>query len=90
MEELADIHRRGNTIIMVTHNPDLTSYASRVITMLDGKIDTDSKKDITSPFKKRLEVKTDQEKPVRVPAAKPQPKKPAKKPTKKSKRKAKK
>ena len=90
MEELADIHRRGNTIIMVTHNPDLTSYASRVITMLDGKIDTDSKKDITSPFKKRLEVKTDQEKPVRVPVAKPQPKKPAKKPTKKSKRKAKK
>ena len=90
MEELADIHRRGNTIIMVTHHPDLTSYASRVITMLDGKIDTDSKKDITSPFKKRLEVKTDQEKPVRVPAAKPQPKKPAKKPTKKSKRKAKK
>ena len=90
MEELADIHRRGNTIIMVTHNPDLTSYASRVITMLDGKIDTDSKKDITSPFKKRLEVKTDQEKPVRVPAAKPQPKKPAKKSTKKSKRKAKK
>jgi hypothetical protein len=58
--------------------------------MLDGKIDTDSKKDITSPFKKRLEVKTDQEKPVRVPAAKPQPKKPAKKSTKKSKRKAKK
>ncbi len=43
MEELSDIHRRGNTIIMVTHNPDLTTYASRVITMLDGKIDTDTK-----------------------------------------------
>jgi ABC-type lipoprotein export system ATPase subunit len=43
MEELSDIHKRGNTIIMVTHNPDLTTYASRVITMLDGKIDTDSK-----------------------------------------------
>lgn len=41
MAELADLHRRGNTIIMVTHNPDLTSYASRVITMLDGTIDTD-------------------------------------------------
>ena len=44
MEELADIHRRGNTIIMVTHNPTLTSYASRVIHMLDGKIDSDTKK----------------------------------------------
>jgi putative ABC transport system ATP-binding protein len=44
MEELSDLHKRGNTIIMVTHNPDLTTYASRVITMLDGQIDTDSKK----------------------------------------------
>ena len=58
MEELADIHRRGNTIIMVTHNPDLTSYASRVITMLDGKIDTDSRKAKTELFKKRLDINT--------------------------------
>ena len=43
MEELSDIHKRGNTIIMVTHNPALTTYASRVITMLDGRIDTDTK-----------------------------------------------
>ncbi len=42
MEELSDLHKKGNTIIMVTHNPDLTTYASRVITMLDGKIDTDT------------------------------------------------
>lgn len=43
MEELADLHKRNNTIIMVTHNPRLTTYASRVITMLDGQIDTDTK-----------------------------------------------
>ncbi len=43
MEELADIHARGNTIIMVTHNPALTSYASRVIHMLDGRIASDTK-----------------------------------------------
>jgi putative ABC transport system ATP-binding protein len=43
MEELSDIHKRGNTIIMVTHNPDLTTYASRVIRMLDGQIDSDTK-----------------------------------------------
>lgn len=42
MEELSDLHQKGNTIIMVTHNPNLTTYASRVITMLDGKIDTDT------------------------------------------------
>lgn len=42
MEELSEIHKRGNTILMVTHNPNLTTYATRVITMLDGRIDTDT------------------------------------------------
>mgnify|MGYP000960468328 CR=1 FL=1 len=51
MEELSEVHKKGNTIIMVTHNPNLTTYASRVITMLDGKIDTDTK-DIAMPEKK--------------------------------------
>lgn len=70
MEELSDIHKRGNTIIMVTHNPDLTTYASRVITMLDGKIDTDSKLVQITPTdtstKKRLDENTSStKKPVR-------------------------
>jgi putative ABC transport system ATP-binding protein len=43
MEELSDLHHRGNTIIMVTHNPKLTTYASRVIHMLDGTIASDTK-----------------------------------------------
>lgn len=38
MELLADIHRSGNTILMVTHNPELTRYANRVIYMYDGMI----------------------------------------------------
>ncbi len=42
MNELRGIHRQGNTIVMVTHNPDLTSYASRIIQMRDGKIARDS------------------------------------------------
>lgn len=42
MEELSEIHKKGNTILMVTHNPNLTTYATRVITMLDGQIDTDT------------------------------------------------
>jgi len=50
MEELSDLHKRGNTIIMVTHNPRLTTYASRVITMLDGRIDTDT---LTPPIKSK-------------------------------------
>lgn len=43
MEELSALHKQGNTIIMVTHNPTLTSYATRVINMLDGKIASDTK-----------------------------------------------
>lgn len=43
MEELSEVHKKGNTIIMVTHNPELMAYATRIITMLDGKIDTDTK-----------------------------------------------
>jgi putative ABC transport system ATP-binding protein len=55
MEELSDIHKQGNTIIMVTHNPDLTTYASRVITMIDGTIATDTKD--VKPAKKSLATK---------------------------------
>lgn len=51
MEELADLHRRGNTIIMVTHNPNLTSYASRVIDMLDGRIASDKVISVASKSK---------------------------------------
>jgi len=53
MNELRDIHRRGNTIVMVTHNPDLTSYASRIIQMRDGRIARDSARKKTSEKKER-------------------------------------
>lgn len=38
MELLSEIHKLGNTVIMVTHNPSLTRYADRIIYMLDGGI----------------------------------------------------
>jgi putative ABC transport system ATP-binding protein len=41
MELLSDIHKTGNTILMVTHNPELTRYATRVIFMHDGSIVAD-------------------------------------------------
>lgn len=43
MELLADIHRQGNTILLVTHNPELTRYANRVIYMRDGQLVGDEK-----------------------------------------------
>ncbi len=41
MKLLSKIHRKGNTILMVTHNPDLTLYADRVIYLRDGQIQYD-------------------------------------------------
>lgn len=38
MELLSEIHKMGNTIIFVTHNPELTRYATRVVYMHDGTI----------------------------------------------------
>jgi putative ABC transport system ATP-binding protein len=43
MEVLAEVHRQGNTVLMVTHNPELTRYANRVIYMYDGMIVGDEK-----------------------------------------------
>ena len=38
MELMSDLHRSGATICMVTHNPDYTRYATRMVTMFDGRI----------------------------------------------------
>lgn len=38
-----DIHAKGNTIIMITHEPYIAAYAERIIKLLDGKIQSDEK-----------------------------------------------
>jgi putative ABC transport system ATP-binding protein len=43
MELLSEIHKSGNTILFVTHNPELTRYATRVVYMHDGSIIFDEK-----------------------------------------------
>lgn len=44
MDLFKKIHETGTTIIMVTHNNDLLSYATRVITMKDGAVVKDERK----------------------------------------------
>jgi putative ABC transport system ATP-binding protein len=41
MEQLSELHQLGHTILLVTHNPELTRYATRVIFMRDGTIMAD-------------------------------------------------
>lgn len=42
MELLDVLHKKGRTIILVTHEPEIGAHANRKITMRDGKILTDS------------------------------------------------
>jgi len=35
------IHNLGNTIILVTHEPDIAEYAHRIVSLKDGKLDKD-------------------------------------------------
>lgn len=37
-----ELHRRGRTIIFVTHNPELSDYSSRNIVLRDGKVVSDT------------------------------------------------
>ena len=40
MELFKDLNREGTTIVMVTHNPDLAPYATRIYGMVKGKLVT--------------------------------------------------
>jgi putative ABC transport system ATP-binding protein len=41
MQLFADIHRKGNTLLMVTHEPDIAKHAHRIIRLKDGEIESD-------------------------------------------------
>ncbi len=45
MQILDDLHKKGNTIILVTHEDDVARHAHRIIRLFDGKIIEDSKQD---------------------------------------------
>jgi putative ABC transport system ATP-binding protein len=38
---LDDIHRKGNTVIVVTHEEDIAKHAARIVRLLDGEISQD-------------------------------------------------
>lgn len=41
MEIFDDLHKLGNTIILVTHEPDIADHAHRVIKLRDGLLESD-------------------------------------------------
>ncbi len=49
MEILVQLHDRGETILLVTHERDIAAYAGRLITLMDGKIEKDVLHTIGAP-----------------------------------------
>jgi len=43
MRLLDEIHRLGNTVILVTHEAEISAHAHRLIRILDGKVATDQR-----------------------------------------------
>jgi putative ABC transport system ATP-binding protein len=48
MNIFAKIHDDGNTVVLVTHEEDISNYAKRVIRLRDGVIESDKRKDAAS------------------------------------------
>jgi putative ABC transport system ATP-binding protein len=45
MDIFSKIHASGNTVILVTHEEDISHYAHRIIRLRDGIIESDKRKE---------------------------------------------
>jgi putative ABC transport system ATP-binding protein len=41
MDLFDQLHSKGNTIVMVTHEDDIAQYAHRIVRMRDGLVESD-------------------------------------------------
>jgi putative ABC transport system ATP-binding protein len=51
---LEELHNKGKTIIMVTHDDNLAKFADRIVILSDGKIISDSKNEEKEKFKRKV------------------------------------
>jgi ABC-type lipoprotein export system ATPase subunit len=49
MEILVQLHGRGETILLVTHERDIAAFAGRLITLMDGMVERDERHNIGEP-----------------------------------------
>jgi len=43
MQVLKELHTQGNTVLLVTHEDDISQYAHRIIRLRDGRIESDER-----------------------------------------------
>lgn len=48
MKLFGDIHKAGNTVILVTHEEEIAENAHRIIRLRDGMVESDTKKEMVS------------------------------------------
>lgn len=50
-----EIHKKGNTIILVTHEEDIALHAHRIIRLKDGLVESDTQNTKITTYKNRME-----------------------------------
>jgi putative ABC transport system ATP-binding protein len=51
-----DIHKNGNTIILVTHEEDIALHAHRIVRLKDGLVESDKSNPAITTYKSRIET----------------------------------
>jgi putative ABC transport system ATP-binding protein len=51
---LEDIHKQGNTIVLVTHEEDIAQHAHRIVRLKDGEVERDYKNEMITTVSSRL------------------------------------
>ncbi len=59
---LHDLHGRGRTIVMVTHEPDVAAHTERILHIRDGKLHADEKNGHMNPNKIKQSINSEPQK----------------------------
>ena len=51
-----EIHKKGNTIILVTHEEDIALHAHRIIRLKDGLVESDTPNTTITTYKNRIDA----------------------------------
>lgn len=51
-----EIHKKGNTIILVTHEEDIANHAHRIVRLKDGLVESDKQNNSIITYKSRMET----------------------------------